>query len=632
MWPEIRSKQLAITILLAGMLLSASRVRADVTGAILGTVADPTGAVVPGAKITLRNAHTGLARETVTDIRGAYEFLAVPVGEDYAVEVELKGFEKAQEPGIKLLVNQNYRADFRLAVGTVTQTINVLADLAPVETTSTQLGDVIEDKKMTDLPLNGRSYLDLMGLQAGVATISSQGGGSMSVNGSRVNAVSFMVNGGAVEATDGNSASVVPTLDSIQEFRLVTNSFDAEYGYYSGAQVNAITKSGSNQLHGDAFDFLRNDEMDSRNFFDSARGIFQQNQFGGTAGGAILKNRLFFFGDYQGTRSSRGLSSGNINVPSVAERGGDFSDVAKTTYPAVTGSVRGDSTPGAFAASLSAKLGYTVTPGEAYWVSGCNTAANAQAGMCVFPGQVIPSAAFNPAAKGTLSFIPDPNGGGNGSRPVYATSGLKSTTTEDKWAPRIDLVNKATGNWSFYYNYDKNDSFSPSVSGISSTYSLKTHQATMSNTHIFGPTAVNEVRLNFTRRFTPGTLAANGLGKVSTWGFVEGGLGIIPSLPQLAGVPGINLAATGFSFGGFSADLRAQNAYEAIDTFSTILGQHTMKFGGSFRFVQYNRRGGSGPNGDFTFDGSETGNDFADYLLGALATIPKVAPSKMITA
>ncbi len=362
--------------------ITVSPLRADITGTILGVVTDQTGAAVPGATVSLRYRATGSFRRTVTDITGSYEFLSVPVGENYSVEVEANGFQKATQTAITLLVNQRFRADFKLVVGSTMQTIEVSAQAVQVETTSNQLGDVIQDKKMTGLPLNGRSYIDLLGLQAGVVPINSGAtlsdrpvsgtgnAGNVSVNGQRETANSFMVNGGDVEEGRNNGAAIAPTLDSIQEFRLLTNSFDAEYGRFSGALVNVVTKGGTNAFHGDAYNFLRNEKLDSRNFFDPTRGDFKRNQFGGTGGGPILKNRLFFFGDYQGTRERRGLSTGIIPVPSPTERGGDFSDVGTTGFAALTGSVRGDNAPGDFAQTLTSRLGYPVTAGEPYWVQG----------------------------------------------------------------------------------------------------------------------------------------------------------------------------------------------------------------------------------------------------------------------
>ena len=233
----------------------------------------------------------------------------------------------------------------------------------------------------------------------------------------------FLVNGGDVEEGRNNGASIIPTLDSIQGFRLITNSFDAEYGRFSGAIVNVITKGGSNDFHGTGYEFLRNEKLDSRNFFDlnqsdpvtgqelpgTARGVLKRNQFGGAGGGPILKNRLFFFTDYEGTRQVRGISN-LVFVPSLANRTGDFTDVDTTGYSGLSGNVRGDDIPGSHSMDevLSQRLGYPVTSGEPYWVDGCNALADAQAGMCVFPGQVIPQAAWSPVAVKTLKFIPTP--------------------------------------------------------------------------------------------------------------------------------------------------------------------------------------------------------------------------------
>jgi hypothetical protein len=642
-----RHSSTALLTLVASILWIVQPLVADVFGTILGTVTDATGALVPGAKIVLRNTNTGLVREADADANGNYEFLAVPAGEGYSVEVEAQKFRKSGQADIKLLVNQRFRADFRLEVGSLADSVTVSANAAQVESVSTQLGDVIEDKKMQDLPLNGRSYLDLLGLQAGVVPINTTGsgqavsgnltGGRLSVNGQREDANSFMLNGSNVEETNNNGSSIVPTLDSIQEFRLLTNSFDAEYGNFSGAIVNAITKSGTNEFHGTAFEFLRNEKLDARNFFDqnqvdpatgqqipnSAKGVFRRNQYGGVLGGPVLKNRLFFFVDYQGTREGRGTSSGTVLLPSTLERSGDFSDVGKTGYAALTGVVRGDDNPsdGAMPTVLSQRLGYTVKSGEPYWVPGCNTQADAQTGMCVFPNQVIPQSAWSPAAKGLLKFIPTPTAITPGGQPFFSTTSLKTTTNDNKFAPRIDFVNKLTGNWAFYYHYDDATVLNPygnsSFAGFAASTPSRSQQFNLSNTHIFGPTAVNEVRLNFTRFSYRASEPVTGLGKVSTFGFQETGLGLLPQVPGVEGVPSISLNQLGTSFGVALPAILVQNAYHLTDGFSKIIGRHTLKFGGAFGYSQNDLRAGGSLDGRFSFNGTETGNDFADFLLGA---------------
>jgi len=612
-------------------VIMASNAHADVTGFILGTVTDPSGAVVPGATVKLSNPDTGLQRTAVTSTGGDYEFLAVPVGVNYSLTVEAPSFRQTVQSGMTLQVNQRLRVDVQLEVGQVAETVNVNSQTVQVETTNTQLGDVIDDRKMTALPLNGRSYLDLLGLQAGVSPLNATGNGQpvsgnlttgqVSVNGQRENTNSFMVNGGTVEDRGSNGASIVPTLDSIQEFRLLTNSFDAEYGHFSGAIVNAITKSGTNSMHGTLFEFLRNDKLDARNFFANERGVFRRNQFGFAAGGPIIKNRLFFFSDYQGTREAEAGTSALVSVPSIQERSGDFSDVGTTGFAPLTGTVRGDTSPGAMASVLTQRLGYTVKPGEPYWVPGCDTASAAMVGICVFPNEVIPKRAMSPAALGTLGFIPLPTGTSAGGQPFFSTTGLATTVRDDKLGERVDLATTGTGNWAFYYHFDDATVGNPygqsDIPGFASQLPSRAQQVNMSNTKIFGPTAVNELRLNYVRVAYPGNVPTQGLGKVSTFGFTEGGQGLIPANPAIEGVPQIYLNQLGVNFGSAVTDGNYQNTYQLLDGFSKIVGRHTLKFGGSDQANQWNRRGGPLPNGQFQFNGGETGNDFADFLLGA---------------
>ncbi len=298
-----------LMLLLPGMLL------ADVTGSVLGVVHDPANAVVKGARVRITNTQTNLSQEAVTGDDGTYHFLALPAG-NYRLSATLAGFQQYNTTDIVLQVNDQLRIDIVLKVGSINEQITIQADAAQVETESTQLGDVIDSKKMLALPLNGRSYLDLLGLQAGVAptTAGTIGGdrpvsgyisnaGNISVNGQRETANAFLVNGGDVSEGRNLGAGLVPNLDSVEEFRLITNSFDAEYGKFSGAVMNAITKSGTNGFHGDVFEFLRNDKLDAKNYFftDQPKSELRRHQFGFTAGGPFWKDKLFWFTDYQGT-------------------------------------------------------------------------------------------------------------------------------------------------------------------------------------------------------------------------------------------------------------------------------------------------------------------------------------------
>ena len=566
---------------LATLLILGISAHAEVTGSIFGSIADPSGAAVPNATVMLKHPATGLSRRVQTDASGNYEFLSVPVGENYSLQAETPGFQTSVQTGITLLVNQKYRADFKLVVGAVSQTVEVSSSTTQVDTTSTQLGDVIESKKMTGIPLNGRSYIDLMGLQAGVIPVSfdatthdrlvsgNQTAGQVSVNGQREGANSFMVNGADVEESVQNGASIVPTLDSIEEFRLLTNSFNAEYGRFSGAIVNVVTKSGTNEIHGSVYEFLRNEKLDARSYFDQDRGVFKRNQFGGTIGAPVVKNKLFVFADYQGTREIRGLSSGTINVPSLLERTGDFSDLATTGYAPFTGTVRGDNSPTNFAATLTQRLGYAVTPGEQYWFDGCTT--NTQ---CVFPGAagpVIPQAAWSPVAVKTLKFIPTPNGDSNGT-PNFSTTAEKTNVRDDKYGVKIDL-NKF-GNWSFYYHFDDSSylnpypAFTSNVPGFSAVTDSRGQLIGLSHTSIINPTTVNELHLNYTRFAFLKNKPVGGLGKVTDFGYVEGGLGINPVNPATEGVAPIGLDQLGLNFGlpdGTTGQYN--NTYQFTDNF-----------------------------------------------------------------
>ncbi len=600
----------------AGLLLiGLGQLYGDVTGTILGTVRDSSGAIVVGARATATNAGTGQQFSAVSQANGDYTILALPVGR-YTLQIAASGFQAFEAINIDVKVNDRLRVDATLQIGNVQQTVEVNAAAVQVETSSTQLGEVIDQKQILALPLNGRSFIDLLGLQAGVAPGNSGAlaedrpvsgtlsAGNISVNGQRETSNAFLVNGGDVSEGRNMGASVIPDLDSIAEFRLITNSFDAEYGRFSGAVMNAVTKSGTNGFHGSAFEFLRNSDLDARNFFDPTRAVLHRNQFGFAAGGPFWKDKLFWFTDYQGTRQTQGLSTGVVQVPSLAERGGDFSDIG-----GLSGSVVGS----AWAQMLSQKLGYTVTPGEPY--------------TSVFPNNVIPPSLFSAPALALLKYIPVPNLGLNN----FSSSSQNEIVRDDKFSDRVDFLSQSTGNWSFYYVFDDSTVNSPlpgvstsgngaTLPGFSAVTPSRAQEAVMSNIHIFGPSSVNEARLSFTRAATRVDTPTSGFTNLSSLGFVTGPgtLGIIPSGP-----PGTQQAVPPLGFNNFTLGIpqlntfQPNNTWHVSDGFSKTIGEHSLKFGGEFRYLQINERNICNPNGAFFFDGQETGSDFADFLLGA---------------
>jgi Carboxypeptidase regulatory-like domain len=623
--------------------------RADVTGAISGTVRDRGQAVVVGAQVRIVNVQTNVSQDNTTASDGSFHFLALQPGA-YKITVTASGFQTYTDSGITLQVNDQLRIAVTLQVGTVAEHVDVSASAAHVETENTQLGDVVDSKKMLALPLNGRSYLDLLGLQAGVApdTAGTIGGdrpvsggfspnaGNISVNGQRETANAFLVNGGDVSEGRNLGAGLVPNLDSVEEFRLITNSFDAEYGKFSGAVMNAITKSGTNGFHGDVFEFIRTPTLDSTKFFATQKADLHRNQFGYAIGGPLWKNKIFWFTDYQGTRQLDSADTGALFLPTDAQRQGNFGPNVLTGAVDVVQQPDTNPCPASVAPCLpwnqvlSNRLGYTVNQGEPYWTAGCNTLADAQAGTCVFPGGVIPQAAWSSAAIGTLPSIPvatiknPPPGGFN-----YEDNSGRNRIRDDKIGERIDFNNQKTGNWSFYYHFD--DSTLSQALGVSSTPGFPTITPTraqefvMSNTKTLGSTAVNEARLTFFRTSTHASTVQGPFASLASLGFNNSqGLGIITD-----GLPSTKQFMPRLFFPGFSdgpSDLitfQPNNTYTVSDTFTKAFKSHTLKFGGEFRYLQVNERNLADVNGAFNFDGTTTGDGsiadqaFADYLLGA---------------
>jgi hypothetical protein len=601
------------------VLVTSTLLRADVTGSISGVVRDSSQAVVAGAHVQATNVQTNFSQETTSGSDGSFRMLALPAG-TYRLSATATGFRTYTTTDIDLKVNDQLHFDVTLQVGSLQEHVSVEANTVQVETESTQLGDVIESQKMLTLPLNGRSYLDLLGLQAGVVPVTSESiqqdrpvsgyinsPGNLSVNGQRETANAFLVNGGDVSEGRNLGAGLIPNLDSVEEFRLITNSFDAEYGKFSGSVMNAITKSGTNSIHGTVFEFLRNDKFDSTKYFDDGKAELRQNQFGYAIGGPLWKNKIFWFTDYQGTRIVSGASTGSVTLPTAAERGGDFG--ADTSE--LTGTVRGST----WAQILTTRYGPTVTVGEPYYTPGCTTANP----VCVFPNGIIPTP-FAAPAVGILPYIPVPNVNAQ----TFSDNSQRNTVRDDKAAQRIDFNNQKTGNWSFYYHYDDStvlDAFghNASVPGFQTVTPSRAQQFVISNTKSFGPTAVNQIRASFFRVSTVTDKPQSSFAQLSDLGFVTGTpLGINPSGP--AGYPQFvpPLFFNNFTLGvNTLTTFQPNNTYQISDGFSKAIGPHTLKFGGEFRYLQINERNTCAANGDFTFNGAETGSDFADFLIGA---------------
>jgi hypothetical protein len=665
----MRNPKCAAVAVLAFVLLALAQLWAGITGSISGVVTDKSGAVMSGASVVATDTSTSVQTTVKTDAKGFYSLPTLAIG-TYDLEIKQAGFKTYRQTGIVVDANSAIRADAILQVGTISEKIEVTTEAAQVETQSTQMGEVIEGSKMTSVPLNGRNYIDLLALQPGVSpyknddttsgvgvdptTLSGdQTNGTQSVNGGRLGSNGFMVNGADAQEGVHNGAAILPNLDSISEFRIITNNFDAEYGNFSGGQVNVVTKSGTNQFHGALFDFLRNTDFDAANFFAGGqRGDFKQNQFGGTIGGPIKKDKVFFFADYQGNKQILG-STQSLPVPSAQDRMGNLSDQAGSFASGtdaannpVTTTVNGTNWASVLQARLAAS-GQSVASGEPYYytagmvnpatidpntgigvpyTSNC-TSSNLTSNpttACVFPGAVIPPAtAWDPVATATLQYIPAPNaslpGGVN-----YEASSYNQHLTDNKFGVRLD-TNTHFGTLFGYYFLDQFSVTTPYAQGITfpgfdSSVQGRAAMINLGLTTTINSSTVNDIRLAYLRNRYFGGIPIGGTGvPLNTLGFntpwnSTGGVGAIN--PALEGVP--SFVFNNYSFGLPQDALRQfNNTFQLIDNFTKVIGTHTLQFGADVHYDQINERNFDDANGAYTFDGSETGLDFADYLIGA---------------
>ena len=635
-------------------------------GSISGTVTDTSGAAIAKAMVMVTNSETGVRHMAATDDKGYYSFPALPVG-TYELYVSVADFRPYRRIGIVIDANSAVTVDASLQIGDRSDVLTVSEDQLHVETTSTQNGEVITAAQMTAVPLDGRSFTDLLSLQPGVAPLTSitsdtvqdvgasalnpsgdLNPGTISINGQREFANSFIVNGSDVEEDVNNGTAVIPNLDAIAEFRILTNSFDAEYGEFSGGQINVVTKSGTNAVHGDVFEFLRNTNFDARNFFSPTRGTFDQNQFGGTFGGPIKKDKIFFFADYQGTRLTEGLDTGDIAVPSAQDRTtGNMSDqltsqgftqlgFCGSQTDATNNKVYEDlctvSGPNV-ASQLSAKLGYAVTVGEPYYFNGnyinpttgaesagtCTAKSGANA--CVFPGATVPTNSWSSPGTNLLKYIPAPNAGAS----TFATSSSNETVRDDKGAYRLD-ANTRFGLLSAYYfadDFSLNNPYPVAQGGanVPDFNALNTGRAqllSLGATKALSGTAVNEFHFSYLRNAIDLGKPIGGVGvSLASQGFETGANtnGIVALSPSTEGVESIGFNS--FSIGTNTNELRQTgNTFQWLDNFSKVLGTHTIKVGGEFHYDQLAVNPIAQFNGSFLFFGSETGSDFADFLLG----------------
>ncbi len=571
--------------LLAVISLSLAYAQASFTGTILGTVTDPTRAAVSGAAVAVTNLGTNEVSRVKTDEAGNYLVPNLKPGE-YSVTAEFPGFKKFVRDRIPLQIDQRARVDASLTLGTTSEVVEVTGAAPVLQTETGSVGQVVDNRKIVGLPLNGRGAFGLIGLVPGVADGAASGtsGASARINGGRNRLNEIQLDGITAVNVKGGNVSYTPMVDALEEFKIVTNSFSAEYGRTGGGVILATIKSGSNAYHGTVFEFLRNDALNARNFF-APRGqrkpVLRQNQFGAAAGGPIRRDKTFFFTDWQGTRV-RTAAVRTSSVPTPQMRSGNLAGFNPIYDPATT-RVEGN-----------------------------------QVLRDPIPNNIIPAARFDPAAAKIMAFYPEPNGPGNANNYVLAGPGKRG---DDQGDIRVDHNLTGAVRLMGRYSLSMTDDIpSPTflTPGNPTNYPSEGRQqnAAFSYLHALRANLIHEVRLGFNRVYSQGISPTAG-----------------ENYPQQLGVPGVpqdnfpRINITGFTSIGNDRSrpaLARVTAYQLVDNLTVIHGRHYLKFGFDFRRSYSNNFNPTNASGEFSFGplqtgistNNRTGDAFASFLFG----------------
>ena len=573
--------------LLAFLLAGAPLLAQEVTGSIRGEVLDPSGAGVPAAQVSVTHVETGLTRVKDTGRHGAYAFVLLPLGH-YRLEATARGFQKFIQEGITLSVNESANVPVHLEIGSSAQVVQVRANASLIERADTTLGETVGEREILDLPLNGRNFSQLGLLQPGVVPITpglAEAGGSLrdgqpyAVNGQRPESNDFLIDGASnFNSVDGGFV-LKPPIDAIAEFKILSHTADAEFGGASGSTTNIVTQFGSNHLHGDVWEFLRNDSVDAANFFENADGFqkseYRQNQFGGTLGGPFRRDKTFFFGYYEGFRNRQGETLSDVRVPSALERQGDFSQ--------------------------DGPLLNLFAPG----------------GPAPLPDSKVPF--IDPTAQQVLQLYPSPNAtDANGVLNLYNTTQILRDN-EDQAGLRIDHYLSSRDSLNFRYMFLNGTLFDPlstSGAGVPGFPVGEDHRAqnfVAQFTHTFSPSVVNIARLAFLRNKFLFDQHLNNTSPASL------GFEYQPTLGIAAGPPFIQFGGGGYaSIGDPITGPRNthENAMAAAESLTWVRGRHELKFGADYRRDQINVINGIASNGFFVFIPAPLSNALANFLIG----------------
>jgi hypothetical protein len=583
-------KLLFIVLIACGSALSQ-----QITGNLRGTVLDPSGAVVQGASVTARQIETGFSRTATTDHGGNYLLLELPVGH-YQLEIAATGFQKYRQDGISLDVNETAAVSVHLIVGSEKEQVHVEADAEMIQPTVTSLGQVVHEREILDLPLDGRNFSQLGLLQPGVVPLTpglAEAGGSLregqayAVNGQRPESNNFLIDGANnFNGVDGGFV-LKPPVDTIAEFRILTHNSNAEFGNSLGSTTNIITKSGSNAVHGAVWEFLRNDAFDATTFPANTVEPLKQNQFGASVGGPVRKDKTFFFGYYEGFRNRQGEIAGST-VPSLKHRNGDFSELCDTS--------QGESFDSAGMCSNPAhQLALEVTnPPTA------------------FPFNQLPPPFISSFSQKLLSLFPEPNSGLN-----TFTSTQTKQDDFNEGGLRVDHYLTSSDTLNFRYMISDGTRFDPlspagaSVPGFPVGESHRAQNFVAQETHTFSPSVIGVFRFSFLRnKFLFGERTNHT--PPSALGF-----NYQPSLDLAIGPPFIQVngyTSVGDPITGPRDTF--DNAYDESASLSWVRGRHELKFGGGYQHLHVNALQGIATNGFFVVAPFPLTDAFASFLVG----------------
>jgi hypothetical protein len=561
-----------------------------IRGTLTGTVTDSTGGVMPGATVTVTNNDTGISTSTQTDRQGSYTFSLLPPG-TYQTVVELSGFKKYIREGIVIQIAQATRLDVPLQIGVVTEEIQVTGEAPLVRSTTAELGQVIEMKQIQELPLNGRFFEHLISMTAGAMPVYSRGDSAenAAAAGARI-AIAHTVNGmpwsgnnylldGVVNNEPQNAyINITPPLEAIQEFKVQTNNPTAEFGVFGGAAVNLSIRSGTNQLHGSAFDYIRDASLNARTFFAATKAPYSSNQPGGTLGGPIMKNRAFFFGDYQGLHLDAGRTQ-ILTVPTALMRTGNFSEVANQIYDPLTG--------------------------------------------VPFAGNIIPSSQINPITQKVANIYPMPD------LPGLANNYIENNVVTQRVNAgdfRSDYKMSDEASLFGRYSFSMRRYREPAPGNIfmgANNADNRNYNGVVGYTKTFGSNKFYEARGGYNYYFTHQFAADFGIPENNILGIPNGNLAVFPETSGIASFRPTGFSNTGSP--GTTNAVRVSGIIHLTNNFSWLKDKHAFKFGADLRLYDgavSNPQ--TQPQGRFSFDGnytskggaSGTGYSFASFMLG----------------